>query len=119
MFANRPDMPHKGDQHGRRAAAAEFTNDQRSAAYDVPPSIRLYTRDELIRILRLDTMQLRDPARTIRGYHDAGLLTGIRLSRRLVYRLSDIEAFLDRLAARQKGGTLPPCPPASGSQGRA
>ncbi len=63
-------------------------------AYNVPaiaflpgdpptPAPQLLTEEEAIRYLRLDTVNVDDPAATLRRYRERGLLRGTQVSRRI------------------------------------
>jgi hypothetical protein len=54
----------------------------------------LLTEDETIRRLRLDTINIANPAETLRRYRDKGLLRATQVSKRLFYRASEIDRFL-------------------------
>jgi len=57
----------------------------------------LLTEDEAIRRLRLDTINIANPAETLRRYRDKGLLRATQVSKRLFYRASEIDRFLTML----------------------
>lgn len=61
------------------------------------PCPELLTEDEAIRYLRLDTINIGNPADTLRRYRERGLLRGTQVSKRVMYRRIELDRFLDRL----------------------
>ena len=64
---------------------------------DGRPAPAVLTAEEVAQFLRLNG----NGDRALKFWRDAGLLRGIRLGRTLRYRLSDVEAFLDKKAERE------------------
>ena len=60
------------------------------------PCPELLTEDEAIRYLRLDTIRIQDPAATLRSYRKRRLLLGTQVSKKVFYRRTELEAFLQR-----------------------
>ena len=61
------------------------------------PCPELLTEDEAIRYLRLDTINIGNPADTLRRYREQGLLRGTQVSKRVMYRRIELDRFLERL----------------------
>ena len=57
---------------------------------------RLLTEAEALRYLRLDTVDISDPAATLRRYRERRLLRATQVSRRLFYRRVELDRFLER-----------------------
>jgi hypothetical protein len=62
------------------------------------PAPVVLTSDEVIELLRLEG---KSPERTLKFYRDERQLTGIRIGRKVRYRLADIEKFLEQKAAAE------------------
>ena len=54
----------------------------------------LLTEAEAIAYLRLDTIQIEDPAATLRRYRERGLLRGTQVSKRVFYLRDELDRFL-------------------------
>lgn len=63
----------------------------------VLPCPELLTEDEAIRYLRLDRIDVHDPAGTMRYYRKKGLLHGTQVGKCVRYRRIELERFLERL----------------------
>jgi hypothetical protein len=61
------------------------------------PAPELMTEPEAVRYLRLDTVDISDPASTLRRYRDMNLLRATQVSKRLFYRRVELDRFLERL----------------------
>ncbi len=61
------------------------------------PCPELLTEDEAIRYLRLDLIDVEDPAGTLRYYRRQGLLRGTQVGKCVRYRRVELERLLDRL----------------------
>lgn len=61
------------------------------------PCPDLLTEEEAIRFLRLDTVNIKNPVGTLRRYREAGLLHGVQISKRIFYKRTELEHFVDRL----------------------
>jgi hypothetical protein len=61
------------------------------------PAPELLTESEAVRYLRLDTVDISDPASTLRRYRDMNLLRATQVSKRLFYRRVELDRFLERL----------------------
>ena len=61
------------------------------------PCQELLTEDEAIRYLRLDTINIADPLATLRRYRQRGLLRGTQISKRIFYRRTELDRFIERL----------------------
>ena len=83
--------PHitKGDSDEQPVFSAVFFPDGR-------PAPAILTADEAIFLLRLDNA---NPLRTLKFYRDEGLLTGVRIGKKLRYPLSEIMRFLAQKVA--------------------
>ena len=57
----------------------------------------LLTEEEAIRYLRLDTINIKDPAATLRRYREQGLLKGTQISKKIFYQRVELERFLERI----------------------
>ena len=66
---------------------------------DGRPAPAVLTAEEAVELLRLDNG---DPLRTLKFYRDEGLLTGVRIGRKMRYRLCDVENFLARKAEKNR-----------------
>lgn len=55
------------------------------------------TEDELIHLLRLDEIGIKDPHRTIRYYREKGLLRAVQIGRAGRYLYDDVVDFLHKL----------------------
>ena len=60
------------------------------------PAPILLTEAEAIELLRLDTIDIKHPADTLRRYREAGMLRATRIGLRLFYSLTEILSFIDR-----------------------
>ena len=63
---------------------------------EIVPVSPLLTEDEAISYLRLDTINIGDPAGTLRRYREQGLLKGTQVSKRVFYLREELDAFLRR-----------------------
>ena len=61
---------------------------------EIVPVSPLLTEDEAISYLRLDTINIGDPAGTLRRYREQGLLKGTQVSKRVFYLREELDAFL-------------------------
>jgi hypothetical protein len=61
------------------------------------PCPELLTEDEAIRYLRLDLIDVEDPAGTLRYYRRQGLLRGTQVGKCVRYRRVELERLLERL----------------------
>jgi len=61
------------------------------------PCPELLTEAEAIRYLRLDTIKIKDPSETLRSYRKRRLLRGTQVSKRVFYRRTELDAFLEHL----------------------
>lgn len=60
------------------------------------PCPEVLTEDEAVRYLRLDLIDVKDPANTLRYYRKAGLLRATQLGKAVRYRRIELDRFLDR-----------------------
>lgn len=56
----------------------------------------LLTEAEAIRYLRLDTINIRNPGDSLRRYREMGVLRGTQVSKGVLYRRIELDAFLAR-----------------------
>jgi hypothetical protein len=61
------------------------------------PRPELITEEEAIRYLRLDGIDIENPASTLRYYRSKGLLRATQVGKRIRYRRIELERLLDRL----------------------
>jgi hypothetical protein len=61
------------------------------------PSPDLLTEEEAIRYLRLDTINIKNPADTLRRYRDMQLLRGTQISKKVFYHRSELDQLITRL----------------------
>jgi hypothetical protein len=61
------------------------------------PCPELLTEAEAIRYLRLDTVKIKDPSAKLRAYRKRRVLRGTQISKRVFYRRTELDAFLDRI----------------------
>ena len=61
------------------------------------PCPDLLTEEEAIRYLRLDGINIEDPANTLRYYRRKGLLRATQVGKSIRYRRIELERLLDRL----------------------
>lgn len=61
------------------------------------PCPELLTEQEAIRYLRLDGIDVEDPANTLRYYRKKGLLRGTQCGKCIRYRRIELERLLDKL----------------------
>ena len=61
------------------------------------PCPELLTENEAIRFLRLDGIDIDDPANTLRYYRKKGLLQATQVGKCIRYRRIELEKLLDRL----------------------
>ncbi|MBN2272205.1 MAG: helix-turn-helix domain-containing protein [Sedimentisphaerales bacterium] len=61
------------------------------------PCPELLTEEEAIRYLRLDSMNVEDPASTLRYYRKKGFLRATQVGKSIRYRRIELERLLDRL----------------------
>lgn len=59
----------------------------------VPPVL---TRDEAVRLLRLDQVNIKHPKRTLDYYRNRGLLRAVQMSKEVMFPLSDLLDFVER-----------------------
>jgi len=64
--------------------------------YLAEPCPELLTEEEAIRYLRLDLIDINDPADTLRYYRRQGLLRAIQVGKAVRYRRIDLERFLEQ-----------------------
>lgn len=57
----------------------------------------MLTEEEAVRYLRLDMIDIKDPAETLRRYRAEGKLRGTQLGKCVRYRRVELERFLDRI----------------------
>ncbi len=67
---------------------------------DGKPAPMVLTAGEVATLLRLDGEH---PERTLKYFRDRGMLRGVRLGKKVRYRLQDIQTFLARKAGAEKG----------------
>ncbi len=60
------------------------------------PCPELLTEGEAVRYLRLDTINISDPAATLRRYREQRLLRGTQISKRIFYRRAELDRFIER-----------------------
>ena len=61
------------------------------------PCPELLTEGEAIRYLRLDTINISDPSATLRRYRERRLLKGTQISKRIFYRRTELDRFIERV----------------------
>jgi len=61
------------------------------------PCPELLTEGEAIRYLRLDTINISDPSATLRRYRERRLLKGTQISKRIFYRRTELDRFVERI----------------------
>ena len=61
------------------------------------PCPELLTEEEAIRYLRLDTIEIANRSGTLRRYRERGLLRATQVSKRVFYRRTELDRFLERL----------------------
>ncbi|HUU20273.1 MAG TPA: hypothetical protein VMW72_24200 [Sedimentisphaerales bacterium] len=61
------------------------------------PCPELLTEDEAIRFLRLDTVNIKDRAATLKRYRKDGLLRGVQISKKIFYKRTELENLIERL----------------------
>ena len=61
------------------------------------PNPDLLTEEEAIRYLRLDTIDIKNPAETLQRYRKEGHLKGTQVSKRVFYLRSELDEFLKRM----------------------
>ena len=64
---------------------------------DWQPCPELLTEAEAICFLRLDTIDIKNPAETLSRYRKEGMLRATQISKKLFYRRKELDQFLDRL----------------------
>jgi hypothetical protein len=64
------------------------------------PCPSLLTEEEAIRYLRLDTIDIANPADTLRRYRNLGLLRGTQVSKKVFYLRAELDAFLVRVTGQ-------------------
>jgi len=62
------------------------------------PAPVLLTEGEAIELLRLDTIDIKHPADTLRRYRESGLLRGTKIGLKIFYSLPELLSFIDRQA---------------------
>jgi hypothetical protein len=82
-----------------RAATLLRSDSQSRLKFEIEADHRspLLTEEEAIAYLRLDTIQIDDPAATLRRYRERGLLRGTQVSKRVFYLREELDQFLKRL----------------------
>lgn len=63
------------------------------------PCPPVLTADEAVIYLRLDHTGVTKPRRTLEHYRESGRLRGTRLGRCIVYRVEDLDAFIEEQRA--------------------
>lgn len=61
------------------------------------PCPELLTEEEAIRFLRLDTVNIKNPTATLERYRKDGLLRGVQISKKIFYKRTELERFVERL----------------------
>ena len=61
------------------------------------PCPELLTEYEAIRYLRLDTIKIKNPTATLRRYRDAGMLRAVQISKKIFYKRTELERFIEKL----------------------
>lgn len=61
------------------------------------PCPDLLTEEEAVRYLRLDIIDIEEPAETLRRYRKQGLIRGTQVGKCVRYRRAELERFLDRI----------------------
>ena len=61
------------------------------------PCPEVLTEAEAISYLRLDTIDIKDPAATLRRYRDQGLMRGTQISKKIFYRRIELDSFLKQI----------------------
>lgn len=84
------------------AAVSDNTNPQFTVPAILPghpsePCPEVLTVEETIRYLRLDLIDVSDPAETLAYYRRKGLLRGTQIGKCVRYRRREIERFLELL----------------------
>ena len=64
---------------------------------DFTPCPELLTEEEAIRFLRLDTVNIKDRAATLKRYRKDGLLRGVQISKKIFYKRTELENLIERL----------------------
>lgn len=59
------------------------------------PCPPLLTEDEAVVYLRLDTLGVQRPRRTLKRYRDEGKLVAVPIGNHLFYRQADLDAFIE------------------------
>jgi hypothetical protein len=54
------------------------------------------TEHDMIRLLRLDDVKVKEPGKTLARYRKMGLLKGTRVGLKICYQLPDVLRFLNR-----------------------
>jgi hypothetical protein len=57
----------------------------------------LLTEYEAIRHLRMDTIKIKNPTATLRRYRDAGILRAVQISKKIFYKRTELERFIEKL----------------------
>lgn len=61
------------------------------------PCPELLTEGEAVRYLRLDIIDVEEPAETLRRYRKQGLIRGTQVGKCVRYRRAELERFLERI----------------------
>jgi hypothetical protein len=61
------------------------------------PCPDLLTEEEAIRYLRLDTIDIKNPADTLRRYREMNMLRGTQISKKVFYRRSELDQLITNL----------------------
>jgi hypothetical protein len=61
------------------------------------PCPDLFTEEEAILYLRIDTIDIRNPGETLQRYRKSGQLRGTQISKRVYYRRQELDAFLEKV----------------------
>lgn len=61
------------------------------------PCPELLTEEEAIRYLRLDAVDIENPADTVRRYRKLGLIRGTQVGKCIRYRRCELDRFLERV----------------------
>jgi len=85
----------------------KMTDNNNNIAYfpDGRPCPVVLTQDEAIKFLRLDTVGVKQPGKTLERYQDEGLLKGTYISKKCFYSVSELCRFVEKVTRynRKKG----------------
>ena len=83
-----------GEHHTFRPVRAELAQLVILPGDPLTPCPELLTEEEAVRYFRLDTINIKNPAATLRRYRSQGLIKGTQIGKKVFYRRVELDSFL-------------------------